>query len=137
MAHFSRTFALRTQEHHQIVDVTDNVREILRASGVREGQLAVYTPHATAAITINENDDPNIGVDLLRALSQLVKEHDGWLHDRVDNNAAAHIKSAIIGPSETVPVIDGQLSLGTWQNVFFVEFDGPRHERRVIVSIVS
>ncbi|HEY6559717.1 MAG TPA: secondary thiamine-phosphate synthase enzyme YjbQ [Polyangiaceae bacterium] len=137
MAHFSRSFTLRTQDHHQVVDVTSEVREILRASAVREGQLTIYTPHATAAVTINENDDPNIGVDFLRALSQLVKEHDGWLHDRVDNNAAAHIKSAMIGPSETIPIIDGQLSLGTWQNVFFVEFDGPRRERRVIVSIVS
>ena len=117
--------------------MTSDVREVLKASGVREGQLTVYTPHATAAITINENDDPNIGVDLLRALSQVVKEHDGWLHDRVDNNAAAHIKSAIIGPSETIPIVDGQLLLGTWQNVFFVEFDGPRRERRIIVSIVS
>lgn len=137
MAHFSRSFTLRTQDHHQVVDVTSEVREILKASAVREGQLTVYTPHATAAVTINENDDPNIGVDFLRALSQVVKEHDGWLHDRVDNNAAAHIKSAIVGPSETIPIIDGQLSLGTWQNVFFVEFDGPRRERRVIVSIVS
>ena len=137
MAHFSRTFTRSTQEHHQVVDVTSDVREVLKASGVREGQLTVYTPHATAAITINENDDPNIGVDLLRALSQVVKEHDGWLHDRVDNNAAAHIKSAIIGPSETIPIVDGQLLLGTWQNVFFVEFDGPRRERRIIVSIVS
>jgi secondary thiamine-phosphate synthase enzyme len=137
MAHFSRSFTLRTQDHHQVVDVTSEVREILKASTVREGQLTVYTPHATAAVTINENDDPNIGVDFLRALSQIVKEHDGWLHDRVDNNAAAHIKSAIVGPSETIPIIDGQLSLGTWQNVFFVEFDGPRRERRVIVSIVS
>jgi secondary thiamine-phosphate synthase enzyme len=137
MPHFSRSFTLRTQDHHQVVDVTSEVREILKASAVREGQLTVYTPHATAAVTINENDDPNIGVDFLRALSQIVKEHDGWLHDRVDNNAAAHIKSAIIGPSETIPIIDGQLSLGTWQNVFFVEVDGPRHERRVIVSIVS
>ncbi len=137
MAHFSRTFTRSTQEHHQILDVTSDVRDAVKASGVREGQVTVYTPHATAAIAINENDDPNIGIDLLRALSQVVKEHDGWLHDRVDNNAAAHIKSAIIGPSETVPIIDGQLSLGTWQNVFFVEFDGPRRERRVIVSIVS
>ncbi len=137
MAHFSRTFTRSTQEHHQILDVTSDVRDAVKASGVREGQVTVYTPHATAAIAINENDDPNIGIDLLRALSQVVKEHDGWLHDRVDNNAAAHIKSAIIGPSETIPVIEGQLSLGTWQNVFFVEFDGPRRERRVTVSIVS
>jgi secondary thiamine-phosphate synthase enzyme len=104
---------------------------------VAEGQLIMYTPHATAAISINENDDPNIGTDLLRALSKVVVEHDGWLHDKIDNNAAAHIKSAIVGPSETIPIVEGQLCLGTWQNIFLCEFDGPRSERRIIVSIVS
>jgi secondary thiamine-phosphate synthase enzyme len=137
MAHFWREFTLGTREKHEVLDITQEVNAILHASGVREGQLAIYTPHATAAIAINENDDPNIGVDLLRALSKIVPEHDDWLHDRVDNNAAAHIKSAIMGPSETVPIINGKLCLGTWQNVFYVEFDGPRRQRRVIVSIVS
>ncbi len=137
MAHYARTFSLVTQDKHQVIDITSKVHDILRESGVREGQLTVYTPHATAAIAINENDDPNIGTDFLRALSKLVVEHDGWLHDRVDNNAAAHIKSALTGPSETVPIIEGRLCLGTWQNVFYCEFDGPRHERKVIVSIVS
>lgn len=137
MAHFSRVFTVSTQGHHQIVDITDEVKQVWRESGVTEGQLAVYTPHATAAITINENDDPNIGADLLRALSKMVVEHDGWLHDRVDNNAAAHIKSAIVGPSETVPIVEGRLCLGTWQNIFLCEFDGPRRERRIVVSIVA
>jgi secondary thiamine-phosphate synthase enzyme len=137
MAHFSRTFAVNTRDHNQIVDITHEVTAVLRDSGVLDGQLTVYTPHATAAIAINENDDPNIGADLLRALSKIVVEHDGWLHDRVDNNAAAHIKSALVGPSETVPIVQGNLCLGTWQNVFLCEFDGPRHQRRVVVSIVS
>ena len=137
MAHFSRTFSLSTREHHQVIDITREVEAVLLESGVREGQLVVFTPHATAAVTINENDDPNIGADFQRALAKIVVEHDGWLHDRIDNNAAAHIKSAIVGPSETIPVTDGKLALGRWQNVFFCEFDGPRRERRVIVSIVS
>jgi secondary thiamine-phosphate synthase enzyme len=137
MAHFSRSFSLVTRDHHQVVDITREVLDILVESGVREGQLSVFTPHATSAITINENDDPNIGGDFQRALAKIVVEHDGWLHDRIDNNAAAHIKSAIVGPSETIPVIAGKLALGRWQNVFFCEFDGPRRERRVIVSIVS
>jgi secondary thiamine-phosphate synthase enzyme len=137
MAHFSRVFSVSTREHHQIVDVTDQVKQVWRESAVAEGQLIMYTPHATAAISINENDDPNIGTDLLRALSKVVVEHDGWLHDKIDNNAAAHIKSAIVGPSETIPIVEGQLCLGTWQNIFLCEFDGPRSERRIIVSIVS
>ena len=131
------TFRIRSRAKRETFDVTDEVRRIVRSSGATRGLCHVMVLHATAAIVVNENDDPNIGVDLLRALNQVIPEHDGWLHDRVDNNAAAHIKSAIIGPSETIPIIDGQLALGTWQNVFFVELDGPRRERRIIVSIVS
>ena len=99
--------------------------------------MCVFTPHATAAITINENDDPNIGVDLIAALRKAVADHDGWLHDRVDDNAASHIKSAIVGPSQSIPLIDGRLARGRWQNVFFCEFDGPRSTRKVIVTVVS
>ena len=137
MPYFKRSFTLHTAEHDAVHDITEEVQKVLAASGVREGQCTVFTPHATAAITINENDDPNIGADLLRALAKMVPLHDGWLHDRVDNNAAAHIKSAIVGPSETIPVENGRLCLGTWQNVFFCAFDGPRRERKVIVSILS
>jgi secondary thiamine-phosphate synthase enzyme len=131
------TFHLETKKKWGIVDITNEVVALLRKADVNSGLCTVYTPHATAAIAINENDDPNIGVDLIHALDKMVKEHDGWLHDRIDNNAAAHIKSAIIGPSETIPIIDGKLALGTWQNIFLCELDGPRSSRRVIVSIYS
>jgi secondary thiamine-phosphate synthase enzyme len=87
-------------------------------------------------VIVNENDDPNIGVDLLRALDRNVPEHDGWLHDRVDNNAAAHIKASILGPSETVPIDSGALLLGRWQGIMVVELDGPRSRRRVAVTII-
>ena len=137
MACFQRAFTLQTTQHNEVVDVTDRVREIVSESGVSVGQCTIYTPHATAAITINENADPNIGVDFLAALKKLIIEHDGWLHDRVDDNAAAHIKSALIGPSEVIPIDAGRLTLGTWQNVFFCEFDGPRSTRRIIVSVLS
>ena len=130
-------FTIRTTEHNQVIDITEQVQEAVRASGLATGICSVYTPHATAAIAINENDDPNIGVDLVRALGSMVPEHDGWLHDRVDDNAAAHIKSAIVGPSESIPVESGRLALGRWQNVFFCEFDGPRSERRITVTIVG
>ena len=126
----------RTTARDQVLDITREVADAVRATGAGDGQCAVFTPHATAAITINENDDPNVGTDLLTALSRLVKDHDGWLHDRVDDNAAAHIKAAIVGPSETIPVEGGRLLLGTWQNVFLCEFDGPRASRRVVVSVV-
>jgi secondary thiamine-phosphate synthase enzyme len=130
-------FTIRTTEHNQVIDITDRVQEAVRSSGLADGVCAVYTPHATAAIAVNENDDPNIGVDLMRALGTMVPEHDGWLHDRIDDNAAAHIKSAIVGPSESIPVDSGRLALGRWQNVFFCEFDGPRSERKITVTIVG
>jgi secondary thiamine-phosphate synthase enzyme len=131
------TFTVASREKHQVLDVTDEVARIVEASGVHDGLCAVYIPHATAAITVNENDDPNIGVDLMRALAKMVPEHDGWLHDRVDDNAAAHIKAACVGPSVTIPIIAGKMALGRWQNVFVCEFDGPRSSRKVIVSVWS
>jgi secondary thiamine-phosphate synthase enzyme len=130
------TLTLATSKPNEVRDLTSEVEAAVRESGARDGLCAVFTPHATAAVTINENDDPNVGVDLLDALGRLVKEHDGWRHDRVDDNAAAHIKAAIVGPSETIPVVAGRLALGTWQNVFFCEFDGPRASRRVHVTVV-
>jgi secondary thiamine-phosphate synthase enzyme len=136
MATFQKTFVLRTHAHDEVVDITALVEGALSEAGAEAGQCTVFTPHATAAITINENDDPNIGKDLLDALDRMVPRRGGWLHDRIDGNAAAHIKSAVVGPSETIPFAEGRLCLGTWQNVFFCELDGPRLERRVIVSIV-
>ncbi|MCW5889416.1 MAG: secondary thiamine-phosphate synthase enzyme YjbQ [bacterium] len=107
--------------------------ELVAGSGVDEGLCSVYVPHATAAIVVNENDDPNVCVDVLDALDRLVP--DGiWRHDRVDGNAAAHIQATILGPGETIPVRAGRLLLGTWQAVMLVELDGPR-ERRVVVTI--
>lgn len=130
------TLTLSTSARFEVHDITSQVADAVRESGAREGICTVFTPHATAAVTINENDDPNVGVDLLDALGRLIREHDGWRHDRVDDNAAAHIKAAIVGPSETIPVVGGKLALGTWQNVFFCEFDGPRPSRRIVVTVV-
>jgi secondary thiamine-phosphate synthase enzyme len=124
---------LRSQKKYQVFDLTDQVAKVVRDSGVDEGLCNVYVPHATAAIVINENDDPNLCDDLLDALDSLVPEGK-WRHDRVDNNGAAHIKSAILGPGETIPVRDGKLLLGRWQAVMLVDLDGPR-ERRVVVTV--
>jgi len=137
MAVFTRTFELSTASEQEVLDLTADVERIVRESGAKEGLVCVFTPHATAAITVNENDDPNIGKDLVVALRKAVKDHDGWLHDRVDDNAAAHIKSAIVGPSVTIPLIGGRMALGRWQNVFLCEFDGPRRTRTVIVTVMS
>ncbi len=130
-------FSVSTSQAKQCIDITERVREIVRKSGVKSGLCQVMVLHATAAIAINENDDPNIGVDLLTALDRAIPDHAGWLHDRIDNNAQAHIKAAILGPSELIPVVDGDLLLGTWQGLMLIELDGPRSTRRVAVSLIS
>ncbi len=92
--------------------------------------------HSTAAIVINEADDPNVGVDVITALDRAVPDHAGWLHDRVDDNAHAHIKASILGASELMPIEEGELALGTWQAILLMEFDGPRR-RRVSVQVLE
>jgi secondary thiamine-phosphate synthase enzyme len=130
------TFTVRTTQHKQCLDITDQVRESVGRHKVRDGLCHVMVLHATAAIVVNENDDPNIGTDLLRALDRAIPDHADWLHDRVDDNAQAHIKAAILGPSETIAIADGDLVLGTWQGLMLVEFDGPRAERTVAVHVI-
>src|SRR5437763_1048286 len=127
----------RTTAAKECIEITAPVRAAVQESGVQHGLCHVAVLHATAAIVVNENDDPNIGVDLLTALDRAIPDHAGWLHDRVDDNAQAHIKAAILGPSETIPIRDGDLLLGTWQGVILVELDGPRAERRVAITIVA
>jgi len=127
---------LRTSRHKECIEITEQVREVVRAAGVERGLCHVMALHATAAIVVNENDDPNIGRDVVTALDRAIPDHAGWLHDVIDGNAQAHIKAAILGPSETVPIVDGDLALGRWQGIMLVELDGPRAQRRVLVTIV-
>jgi secondary thiamine-phosphate synthase enzyme len=128
-----RELTVRTQQRCEMIDLTAGVAEVVAAAGVEEGLCSVYVPHATAAIVIHENDDPNLCPDLLDALAKLVPE-GVWRHDRVDGNGAAHIKAAILGPGETIPVRGGRLLLGRWQAIMLAELDGPR-QRRVIVTV--
>jgi len=124
---------VRTNKKYEIVDLTPQVAEAVRAAQLNEGLCSVYVPHATAAIIINENDDQQIGMDLLDALDKFIPEGI-WRHDRIDSNGVAHLKATILGPSETIPVQHGRLALGTWQAVMLVELDGPR-DRKVIVTV--
>ena len=126
-------FKIHTRKTQEMIDITSRVGDAVQRSGITSGLCLVYVPHATAAIVINENADPNVCQDILDALGRMVPE-GAWRHDRVDNNAAAHIKATILGPSETLPVQDGTLRLGTWQSLMLVELDGPR-ERSVIVEV--
>jgi secondary thiamine-phosphate synthase enzyme len=129
-------FTVSTSQVTQCVDITERVRRIVRDSKVERGLCHVMALHATAAIAVNENDDPNIGVDLLAALERVIPDRGGWLHDRIDGNAHAHIKAAVLGPSETVPIDGGDLLLGTWQGLMLLDFDGPRRSRRIAVTMI-
>ena len=125
-------FHLRTTTKRQMIDLTARVSDIVAETGVDEGLCNVYVTHATAAIVVNENDDPNVCVDVLDLLDRLIPA-GVWRHDKVDGNAASHIQATILGPSETIPVRGGKLLLGTWQAVMLVELDGPR-DRRIVVT---
>ena len=124
---------VRTSAKREMIDLTPRLREVVAHAGLAEGLCNVYVAHATAAIVINENDDPNVCVDTLDLLDRLVPA-GVWRHDRVDGNAASHIQAAILGPQETIPVKDGRLCLGRWQAVMLVELDGPR-DRRILVTL--
>jgi secondary thiamine-phosphate synthase enzyme len=130
------TFSIATEQRQQALDVTESVREIVRRAGARDGLCHVMVLHSTAALVVNETDDPNIGTDVIQALSRAVPEHAGWLHDRIDDNAHAHIKAALLGPSELLAVRGGELVLGTWQRLMLMEFDGPR-KRQIAVQILT
>lgn len=125
-----------TRRQRELVDITNSVRECVRRSGVHDGLCALYAHGATAALMIQENDDPNICLDVLTCLDSLVPAGQ-WRHDRVDGNGASHIQAGIVGPSEAIPIRGGVLALSTWQNVFLCDFDGPRRERRVLVTITG
>ena len=133
---FADRIEISTDRERALVDVTLEVQRLVRQSGVVEGICALYAHGATAALMIQENDDPNIGEDVVDCLDGLVPK-GVWRHDRVDGNGASHIQAGIVGPSETIPIRDGKLDLSTWQNVFFCEFDGPRRRRTVAVTILG
>ena len=116
-----------------MIDITGQVRSILRESGVGSGICLVYVPHTTAAVTINENADPDVPRDILAQMDRTIPLRGDYLHG--EGNSAAHIKASLFGASETVIVEKGSLVLGTWQSIFFCEFDGPR-TRQVFVQVV-
>lgn len=123
-------FTVRTRERFEMIDVTGEVRSALKRSGVESGVCYVFVPHTTAAVTINENADPDVPRDILAETDKIVPLDDRYRH--IEGNSAAHIKASLFGASETLLVEEGALVLGTWQSVFFCEFDGPRMRRLVV-----
>jgi secondary thiamine-phosphate synthase enzyme len=125
---------VRTQKRCELKDVTSEIERVVRASGVQEGVCTVYVPHTTAGVTINENADPTVVRDMLKELEKIVPFQDGYEHR--EGNSAAHIKASLMGASVQVPVSGARLLLGTWQGIYFGEFDGPRN-RTVLVHLAA
>ena len=129
------TFEIDTPAHSAMIDITRRVARIIGESCIADGQVTIYVPHTTAGVTINENADPDVIIDMLAALDAAVP----WTREfyrHAEGNSAAHVKGTMVGCSAVVPVVDGRLTTGVWQSVFFCEFDGPR-TRRVIVTVLG
>jgi secondary thiamine-phosphate synthase enzyme len=119
--------SVKTRSRTELVDITGEVQAAVREAGVRDGLCMVYVPHTTAAVTINENADPTVKDDVLKVINKIIPWDDAYRH--LEGNSAAHIKSTLVGASEMVAVAGGKLQLGTWQGIFFCEFDGPRRRK--------
>ncbi len=128
------TIELETTTREALYDITEQVRAEVEKSGIENGLVSIYAQGATAAIMIQENWDESVQTDVVTLLRRLIPR-GGWEHDRQDGNADAHLKAGLIGPSETIPLINGKLGLSTWQNVFFCEFDGPRKKRPIVITV--
>ena len=125
------SLSVRTKARTEFVDITDRVVSIVRNCNVEEGLCCVYAPHTTAGVTINENADPSVVQDMIKELNKLVPFDDDYSH--TEGNSAAHIKASLVGSSVMVPISGGRLVLGTWQGIYFCEFDGPRSRRAYVV----
>ena len=125
---------IRTNKHSEMKDITRQVQQVVTGSGVKEGICTVFIPHTTAAVTINENADPDVVRDFTMEIGKIVPWEDGYHH--FEGNSAAHLKSSMIGFSEQIIIEDGRLVLGTWQGIYFCEYDGPRN-RKVLVKIME
>lgn len=125
-----------TAKHNELVDITTQVADVVRSSAVETGIVNVYVQGATAGIMIQENWDESVQNDVISLLRKLIPAGI-WEHDAQDNNGDSHLKAGIVGPGETIPIVNGKMGLSTWQNIFLCEFDGPRKERNIVVTIVE
>ncbi len=128
------TLEVRTGSKTELIDLTDRIEQMVKESGVDRGLCHVFVPHTTAGVTINENADPSVTADILRVLNKVISDREPYRH--AEGNSPAHIKATLTGPQLSVIVSQGHLLLGTWQGIYFCEFDGPRH-RRVYVKVTE
>ena len=129
-----QTLTVRTNDRTEFLDLTRQIQAAVQESGVREGFCHLFVPHTTAAVTINENADPSVKTDILLVLNKIISDHEPYRH--LEGNSPAHIKASLFGPQLTLMVSGGRLVLGTWQGIYFCEFDGPR-TRRLHLKIVA
>jgi len=129
-----QTFQVRTSKRTELIDITRSVQEAVQKTGLRDGVCILFIPHTTAAITINENADPNVCKDIVMELNKIVPFEDRYQH--LEGNSPAHVKASLVGFSQTILLESGKLVLGTWQGIFFCEFDGPRN-RNVHVKVMK
>ncbi len=127
-----KEITIKTSKRNQFVDITEHVKEAVTKSDIKDGFCIVYCPHTTAAITVNEGADPSVAKDILKKLNLLIPENENYSH--AEGNSDSHIKASLVGCSQTIPVSNGELSLGTWQSIYFCEFDGPR-ERKFLIQL--
>jgi len=131
-----KTIEIKSTRREQLIDITDQVKQAVKDANIKSGVVTVYAQGATAAIMIQENWDESVQTDVVNLLRQMIPK-GVWLHDQQDGNGDSHLKAGLVGPSETIPVINGELGLSTWQNIFFCEFDGPRTSRKIICTCLS
>ena len=131
-----QTIHISTPAHNGLYDITRQVEAVVAESGIGSGLVNVYVQGATAGIMIQENWDESVQNDVISLLRKLIPA-GVWEHDRQDNNGDSHLKAGIVGPQETIPLIDGKMGLSTWQNIFLCEFDGPRNVRKIAVTVIS
>lgn len=131
-----KSIEIKSTRREQLIDITDQVKQAVKDANIKSGVVTVYAQGATAAIMIQENWDESVQTDVVNLLKQIIPK-GVWLHDQQDGNGDSHLKAGLVGPSETIPVINGQLGLSKWQNIFFCEFDGPRTSRKIICTCLT
>ena len=139
MAVINRSIKIDSSSNFQIIDITSDITTVLndikKEKRFNEGIVSIFTKHSTSAIRVNENEKGLLN-DFEKVLKDLIKENDNYRHDFIDNNAASHIRAFLLGSSETIPISDGRLNLGTWQSIFFIELDGPRRSRTIDLTFI-
>ena len=135
MTVFKKSIKLNSQSKYQIINITQSINQIVNDSNIKEGIISIFSKHSTTAVCINE-DETGLKEDFKTFIEKLVP-NDKYEHDFIDNNAKSHLKSFLLSSSQTIPVSNGRLELGTWQSVFFVELDGPRTNRTIVITVVG